>query len=196
MTAGSVPAGRQQTVVLRVSLVRTIFPVSVSQRTVRPTETAMTTSTNFAMLVALAAAASLNADPLDTTFKVNGSTIALKHAAWPRRATTRRRRSRFYQVILSEKAPATASRPWKKALDGELGAYVLATFDTELGHRADEFSVGGVKIAGDGDMLHADDMKLEGGKLSGRLHTGGVAKTSDGTAIELDAAFSVAVPAS
>src|SRR5688572_15958493 len=159
----------------------------------------MTASTKLAMLVALAAAASLHAEPLDTTFKVNGSTIALKHAGVAAARDYQTKVITFYQVILSEKAPADGVTTWKKALDGELGAYVLATFDTGLGHRADEFSAGGVKehlISGDGDMLHADDMKLEGGKLSGRLHTGGVAKTSEGVAIELDAAFSVAVPAS
>jgi hypothetical protein len=159
----------------------------------------MTASTRLAMLIALAGAPALRAEPIDITFKVNGNAVALKHAGVAAARDYHMKAISLYQVILSEKAPADGVTTFEKALDGELGAFVLATFDTKLDHRADEFHAGEVKehlLDGDGDMLHADDMKLEDGKLSGRLHTGGATKTSDGVTIELDAAFSLAVPAS
>ena len=78
---------------------------------------------------------------------------------------------------------ATKAPPAGRALDddfvasGELGHYVIAEFDPKtVKHEHD--SVGGPDMRmtinyGGGGMLATENVKLEGGTLSGRLHTDG-----------------------
>ena len=102
-------------------------------------------------------------------------------------------------IVFGAKAPADGSVTLESAGEGEIGDYLVATINTEtLKHAHDVMQHDGLKQMskvsyGSGGFLEADGLALDGGTLTGRLHTPEPEDFFD-EIIEADLEFSVAAP--